>query len=201
MENKIDNLTQKIYQEGVDKAQQEGDRIIGNAKTEAEEIIRAAREEAENLKKSAEKEAGEINRNTMASLKLAGNQSISSLKQQIKDLLAVKILAQPLQELFVDTSFLKEIILSIAKNWDPKEGVTLAFSPSMEDKIDKAFEASIRKEIPNLQITYDGKLSNGFSIVPEKSSFQIKFTDQDFIAFFKPFVRDKAEKILFDKEL
>jgi V/A-type H+/Na+-transporting ATPase subunit E len=200
MENKLDNLTQKIYQEGIEKANVEGEKIISNARNEAEMTIRQAKEEAERIKNNGEKEAEEIKRNTMASLKLAGTQAISSLKQQIKDLLAVKILKEPANQLFVDASFLKELILSITKNWDHKEGITLNFSPSMQDKINKAFEASIRKEIENLTITYDQRLTNGFTITPQNGSFQITFTDQDFVEFFKPYVRDKAEKILFDNE-
>jgi V/A-type H+/Na+-transporting ATPase subunit E len=201
MENKLDNLTQKIYQEGIEKANREGEKIISNAKAEAEKMIREAREEAELIRKNGDRESEEIKRNTMASLKLAGSQAISSLKQQIKDLLALKILKEPASQLFVDAGFLKELILSITKNWDPKEGVTVQFSPSMEAKIDKAFEASIKKEIGNVKINFDNRLTNGFRITPENGSFQITFTDQDFVEFFKPYVRDKAEKILFDNEL
>lgn len=200
MENKLDSLTQKIYQEGIEKANQERDDILNNAKTEADRIIKDAKKEADQIKTKAQDEAEELKRNSMADLKLAGNQAISSLKQQIKDLLVVKILKDPTKEIFVDTNFLKELILSITKNWDHKEGITLSFSPKMQEKIDKAFENSIKKEVKDLNITYDKRLTEGFRITPKNGSFQITFTDQDFVEFFKPFVRDKSEKILFQKE-
>jgi V/A-type H+/Na+-transporting ATPase subunit E len=198
MENRLDSLTQKIYQEGIEKANQEGENIIENAKKEAEKIIKQAKDDAEQIRKSADKDAEEANRNTIASLKLASTQAISSLKQQIKELVTAKVLSEPTKQLFVDQVFLKELILSVSKSWDPKEAIVLSFSPSMEEKVNKAFESSIKKEIENLSITFDKRLANGFKITPQKGSFQITFTDQDFIEFFKPFVRDKAEKILFD---
>lgn len=198
MENKLDTLTQKIYQEGIDRANDEKEKLLNQAKEEADQIKKQAQQEAEKIKKTAHDEAEELKRNTMADLKLAGNQAISSLKQQIKDLLVVKILEKETKDLFVDSKFLKELILSITKNWDQKEGLDLTFSDDLNDKIDKSFENSIRKEIKDLEINFDKKLASGFRIVPHNSSFQITFTDQDFIAFFKPFVRDKAEKVLFE---
>ena len=44
MENKLDILTQKLYNEGVDKARQEAENIINQAKQEAEKIIAEAKE-------------------------------------------------------------------------------------------------------------------------------------------------------------
>ena len=67
MENKLDILTQKLYNEGVDKARQEAENIINQAKQEAEKIIADAKAkvaqmnadaetEISNLKKKAESE-------------------------------------------------------------------------------------------------------------------------------------------------
>ena len=46
MENKLDILTQKLYNEGVDKARQEAENIINQAKQEAEKIIADAKAKA-----------------------------------------------------------------------------------------------------------------------------------------------------------
>ena len=54
--------------------------------------------------------------------------------------------------------------------------------------------------LKNRVVLFDKKLTNGFKIIPEGSSFQITFTDNDFIEFFKPFLREKTEEILFTKK-
>ena len=46
MENKIQELTDKIYREGVEKGNEEAQRLIANAQDEAKKIIEDARKEA-----------------------------------------------------------------------------------------------------------------------------------------------------------
>ena len=49
MENKIQELTDKIYREGVEKGNEEAQRLIANAQEEAKKIIEDARKEAESI--------------------------------------------------------------------------------------------------------------------------------------------------------
>lgn len=44
MENKLDVLTKKLYEEGVDKANQEAEKIIAQAKEKAAKLIAEAEE-------------------------------------------------------------------------------------------------------------------------------------------------------------
>ena len=45
MENKLDVLTKKLYEEGVDKANQEAEKIIAQAKEKAAKLIAEAEEQ------------------------------------------------------------------------------------------------------------------------------------------------------------
>ena len=47
MENKIQELTDKIYREGVEKGNEEAQRLISSARDEAAKIVEDARKEAE----------------------------------------------------------------------------------------------------------------------------------------------------------
>ena len=47
MENKIQELTEKIYAEGVEKGKAEADRLVCEAKESAAEIVKKAQAEAE----------------------------------------------------------------------------------------------------------------------------------------------------------
>ena len=44
MQNKLQELTDKLYQEGLSKGKQEGENLVAQAKAEAEKIIRGAEE-------------------------------------------------------------------------------------------------------------------------------------------------------------
>lgn len=197
MENKLDQLTQKIYQEGIDKAEEEAAKIKSNARREADEIKENARQEAEQIRKQAEDDAQQMRRNTESDLKLAGQQAISSLKQRIKDLLAARVLDEPAKKLMVDKDFLKELIIEVTQNWEEAESIELQVSDKLKKSMDEAFENSLRKEIDGLEITYNKRLSQGFRIQPKDGAYQITFTEEDLKEFFKPYLKQKAEQIIF----
>jgi len=200
MQEQLDELTNKIYQEGVEKANKDAEEILTKARSEAERIVENSKKEAEKILKNAEEDSGKLKRNTEADLKLAGNQAISSLKLQIKELLSAKILNQPVGELIVNPDFLKEIILSITQNMNQNQGFEIKFSKEMEEKLDQAFENSLKKEIKDLKIDQDGKFAKGFRIEPKGDTFQLTFTEEDFINFFKPFLKEKTEKLIFSRD-
>ena len=49
MENKLQQLTQKLYDEGLEKGRAEADRLVGEAKNEAAKIVAEARAQAEEI--------------------------------------------------------------------------------------------------------------------------------------------------------
>lgn len=49
MENKIQELTDKIYREGVEKGNEEAQKLIAKAQEEAKRIIEDARKEADSI--------------------------------------------------------------------------------------------------------------------------------------------------------
>lgn len=198
MEHNIDQLTEKIYQEGIEKGKKEGAQIVEDAKAEASEILKKAQLEADKIKSKAQLDAENLKRNTLSEIKLAGDQSISSLKQKIKNLISENILDKKIKDLFVSEEFLRTIILEIIKDWDASQGINVTLSKSVEEKLDETFEASVVKAAKGLIINFDNKLKGGFKISETGSSYQLAFSDEDFIEFFKPFLRQKAEEILFN---
>lgn len=57
MENKLDVLTKKLYEEGVDKANQEAEKIIANAKESAAKLVAEAEAKARDIMAAAESES------------------------------------------------------------------------------------------------------------------------------------------------
>ena len=52
MENKLQQLTQKLYDEGLEKGRAEAERLVSEAKSEAAKIIADAKAEAEAIVKA-----------------------------------------------------------------------------------------------------------------------------------------------------
>ena len=83
MENKIQELTDKIYREGVEKGNEEARRLIANAQEEAKKIVEDAHKEAESIIASSRKSADELTENTKSELKLFAGQAVNALKSEI----------------------------------------------------------------------------------------------------------------------
>lgn len=198
MVNNIDDLTQKIYQEGIEKANQEAEKILEEAKSNAEKILKQAEKEAEALRQKANKEAESYQRNSLSEIKLGSQQALSSLKQDIQHLLSEKILNQKIEEAFEDATFIKSIIIEIIKEWEKDAGINLTISEKLRKKIGSSFEKELIKQVRGLDINFDKKLKNGFKVAQTGKTFQITFTEEDFVEFFKPFLREKIREILFN---
>ncbi|MGF1636991.1 MAG: hypothetical protein ACFCUU_07960 [Cyclobacteriaceae bacterium] len=198
MATNLDILTEKIYREGIDKAQKEADELLESTKQEAEKILEEAKRKAEQIVKDAHKEADSLQRNALADVKLAGNQAMSALKQELRKLINKKILEDPLTEAFSDKEFLKKLIIETVKLWKPDSDKALSLPANLEGQLDSAFENSLKKESKNLEIKFDNKLSAGFRIAGKNDDYTLTFTDSDFVEFFKPYLRDKTSSILFN---
>ena len=70
MENKIQELTDKIYREGIEKGNEEAQKLIAKAEAEAKQIVEDARKEAEAIVAAAQKSASELSDNTKSELKM-----------------------------------------------------------------------------------------------------------------------------------
>ena len=79
MENKIQELTDKIYREGVEKGNAEAQRLIANAQEEAKKIVEDAHKEAESIIATSRKSADEMAENTKSELKLFAGQAVNAL--------------------------------------------------------------------------------------------------------------------------
>ena len=66
MDTKIQELTDKIYKEGVEKGNEEAGRIIADANAQKQAILTEAEAEAKRIVAQAEKQAAELKKNTEA---------------------------------------------------------------------------------------------------------------------------------------
>ena len=83
MDSKIQELTDKLLNEGVEKGKEKAQEIISQAKEQAEKIINEAKQQAEDIKAEADKDAKALDHNTKAELKMFCGQAVSALKTEI----------------------------------------------------------------------------------------------------------------------
>ena len=205
MENKLQELTQKLYNEGVEKANAEAEKIIAEAKSEAEKIKQEANQEAKNILANAEQKSADIKKNVDAEISLAAKQTIRSTKQKITDMIVSKVIDQPVKEAFDDQKFVKEIIETVVKNWNAQKNesidLSLLLPADLEKEFSKYFSAKTGKELnANLELSFSDTIKGGFKIGPADGSYKISFSEQDFENFFKSYLRPKTIEMLYPGE-
>ena len=204
MDEKIAKLTEIIYKEGVEKGEEERKTIIQKANQEASEIINEAQQKAKKIIDDAEHQAQEIQRNIKAEIKLSSQQTISSFKQQITDLLLFKSINENISPTLSDPELLRDLIILIIKNWNTqsteKIDMEVLLPESKRLDLEKSFKNSTTKILSdNVKISFSNKVKGGFQIVPMNDSYKVSFTEEDFIEFFKEYLRPKSRSFLFDE--
>lgn len=198
MNDQLQELLTKVYSEGVAKANAEAEKIISKAKAEAENELQKAKKEAADMVEKAQKQASELLKNTEADLKMAGNHTITALKQKITDLVLNATIDKASRQGFNDTEFVKAIILEALSSWKQGEA-SITIAESLQTKLDQAFLASLKSSFDSkLTITFSPLLKQGFSISPIDGSYKLSFTDEDFATLFKNYLRPRTAKILFN---
>lgn len=196
MDTKIQELTDKIYREGVEKGNTEAERIISEANERKEIILKEAESEAKGIVAAAEKEAAELKKNTEAELKLFATQAIEALKSEVSDLITGEVIASNIKAAVVDPAFMQKVILELVKNWAKGESLTIQ-APETE-ALKKYFEANAKALLDKgCKIEKVNGKKASFAIMPADGSYKVTFGEEEFIEFFKAFLRPQLVDMLF----
>ena len=195
MENKIQELTEKIYAEGVEKGKVEADRLVGEANEKAAAVVAAAKAEAEAIIAAARKEAAELDANTRSEVKLYGAQAVGALKAEVATVVTDTVVKAAVKDALAGDS-MKALLVKIAERWSADEA--LVISTSEADEL-KAFFAKNAKALldKGVEIKQVNGLKTSFSIAPADGSYKVNFGEGEFEAFFKSFLRPQMVELLF----
>ncbi|MCC8171392.1 MAG: hypothetical protein LIP00_06320 [Parabacteroides sp.] len=196
MDTKIQELTDKIYKEGVERGNTEAERIISEAKAQQESIIGKARKEAEQIVAGARKNAAELKKNTEAELKLFASQMVEALKSEIVNLITGQITSSNVKAAVADPAFMQKVILTLVKEWGEKESLTVQTADAAA--LTAYFEANAKNLLnKGVKIQKVNGKDASFSILPADGSYKITFGEDEFVAFFKEFLRPQLVEMLF----
>jgi len=200
MENKLDVLTKKLYDEGVDKAKAEADRIVSQAKEEAARLIAEAEAEAKEIQVKAKNEAANQQKKAEAEMALSARQAVTALKQAITGLISGKVSGEMAKAGFDDKAFVQEMLVAIVKKWDMASGnldLNLILSETEKEEFEKFVSARYKELLDKGLEIKVGNLKEGFIIQPKDGSYQIAFSEQLFEAFFNQYIRSFTKELLY----
>lgn len=194
--DKIQELTSKLFNEGVEKGKAEADKILADAQAEGAKILRDAKKEADHIIASAKKEAAEIKSNTESELKLFSAQASEALKSEITNLVTDKLASSNVKAAVEDKAFMQKLIAELVTNWAKDESLTIGVGSA--DELKKYIESNAKNLLDKgMKIESVNNLKSGFVLSPEDGSYKVKFSEEEFVEYFREFLRPQIQKLLF----
>lgn len=196
MENKIQELTDKIYREGVEKGNEEAQKLIAKAQEEAKRIIEDAHKEADSIVATAHKSADELAENTKSELKLFAGQAVNALKSEIATLVTDNIVNADVKAFAANKDYLNAFIVALASKWSVNEPIV--FSTADAEGLTKYFAAKAKDLLDKgVKIEQVNGIKTLFSVSPADGSYKVNFGEEEFMNYFKEFLRPQLVEMLF----
>lgn len=202
MENKLQQLTQKLYEEGLSKGRSDADKLVADAKDEAGKILADAREQADSIVSGARRQAEELRKNAMTELTLAGRQAVAALKENIANMILARTVSGTVHEAALDPQFVKELLLTVASHWNGASAGRIELKALLPAQWQEKFSDLFERDAKNLlsegiEVGWSDSVKNGFRIGEKDGGYYISFSDVDFDALLGEFLREKVSKILY----
>ena len=200
MQNKLQELTDKLYNEGLSKGKQEGEELLAKAKVQADDIITKAQAEAERILAAAQKQAEEIKTKTASDVKMAASQSIAATKKDIETLIVGKMTGEAVKKALSSADFIKELIQAVAEKFTTEGPVdlNLVLPESLKNDLEPFAIKELAKILgAGVEASFSKKVAGGFQIGPKDGGYFVSFTEETFNQLISEYLRPATKKLLF----
>ena len=198
--DKLQELTQKLYDEGLAKGKEEGQALLEKAKAEAEEIVKKAQEEAEAILARARKEADDFKVKVEGDVKMAASQAVQATRTDIENLVVSKVADTTVEKALSNEEYLKGIITAVAQRFSAEEPADLALV--LPESLKAGLEPFVKNELGKLlgkgvEAAFSKKVAGGFQIGPRDGGYFVSLTDDTFKDLIGSYLRPATKKLLF----
>ena len=200
MQTKLQELTDRLYNEGLSKGKQEGEELLAKAKVQADEMIAKAQAEAAQIIATAQKQAEEIRTKTASDVKMASTQSIAATKKDIETLIVGKMTNEAVKKALSTPDFIKEIIKAVAEKFttDGPVDLDLVLPESLKNDLEPFATKELAKILgAGVQASFSKKVAGGFQIGPKDGGYFVSFTEETFSQLISEYLRPTTKKLLF----
>ena len=202
MQDKLQELTDRLYNEGLSKGKHDGEELVLKAQAEADRIIAYAKAEADRIVAQANKEAEEMKTKVNADVKMAATQSIAVTKQEIEKMVVTNAATEGVKANMGNAAFVKELITNVVRAFNPQTASPVDLNLILPESLKAEVEPFVKNEIANqfkgeVKVDYSKKMNGGFKVSPKDGSYVLQFTDDEFTQLIANYLRPATKKILF----
>jgi V/A-type H+-transporting ATPase subunit E len=198
--DKLQELTQKLYDEGLAKGKQDGEALLQKAQAEAEGIVKKAQEEAEAILAKARKDADDFKVKVEGDVKMAASQAVQATRTDIENLVISKVVDNTVDKALSNEDYIKGIITAIAQRFSADEPADVALV--LPESLKAGLEPFVKNELGKLlgkgvDATFSKKVAGGFKIGPKDGGYFVSLTDDTFKELIGSYLRPSTKKLLF----
>lgn len=200
MQNKLQELTEKLYQEGLSKGKEEGAQILSEARAEAQKTIADAKAEAQAIIEQANKEAEALKAKASSDVKMASEQALQATKKDIENVLVHALIAESTAKTLSSADVIMQMVKAVAENFNAQESVDLAvvLPQSLQAELEPWAKSELAKIAKGgVKADFSKKIAGGFTIGPADGSWFVSLTDETFKALIEEYLRPVTKKLLF----
>lgn len=198
--DKLQELTQKLYEEGLAKGKQDGEALLQKAQSEAEGIVKQAQEEAEAILAKARKDAEDFKVKVEGDVKMAAQQAVQATRSDIENLVVSKVVDGTVDKALANEDYIKGIITAVAQKFSADEPADLSLV--LPESLKSALEPFVKNELGKLlgkgvDASFSKKVAGGFKIGPKDGGYFVSLTDDTFKDLIGSYLRPATKKLLF----
>ena len=198
--DKLQELTQKLYEEGLAKGKQDGEALLQKAQSEAEGIVKQAQEEAEAILAKARKDAEDFKVKVEGDVKMAAQQAVQATRSDIENLVVSKVVDGTVDKALANEEYIKGIITAVAQKFSVDEPADISLV--LPENLKKSLEPFVKNELGKLlgkgvDASFSKKVAGGFKIGPKDGGYFVSLTDDTFKDLIGSYLRPATKKLLF----
>ena len=199
MEIQVQELIDKIKNDGIKTATEEANRIKAEAEASARQIVESAKKEAENMLSSSKLEAERAEKAGIAALQQASRNLILVFRDEIQAIINKTI--NDVVNANYNEDVLKAALPEILKNWAAKGGDDLALIlPENElNRLQGFLNEKVKNELgKGVELRSNRKLVNGFHLSNKEGSVYYDFSSEAVAALLSSYLNPKLASVLKD---
>lgn len=203
MENKLQQLTEKLYNEGLSKGRAEAEAVLAKAHADAEKIVAEAQDKAHEITAQAEKAAAQLKTNTENEVRLAAGQLKSALRQQVEMMVQMEVVTPAVSQAWRDNSFIQQLAVEAVQTLDPKQGLRVVLPENRGNELVEAVKNALAERFGadnGIEVVTDARVRVPFRVMVKEGGYYVSFADADFDALFRSYLRPKVAQLLFGDE-
>jgi V/A-type H+-transporting ATPase subunit E len=196
MEKQIEELTDRLYREGVEKGNAQADVIIAEAKQTAGKLVADAKAQADALLADARKEVEELRRTTQSELKLYAGQAVDAVKASLADCITDTINREAVREALADPDFFRQVILRLVEGWSQREELVIGTDDA--EGLRAYFAAKARKLLAGgVTIQQVNGQKHTVTVSPADGSYKVLFGEGEVEELLREFLRPTLAELLY----